>query len=148
MTKKTFWRGYCDAQGKKYHPYNKFRMATAKRSKTLIPLAELLGMKVREYRSGFYVKLIDLDKLLPQKIDLDYLRGWFKAKGQMFKNPTRLTVVGDDVTLFVKYLSRFTDEKLPPPRLANKKSKTQRLTIYGYKAKILAKLLSKQVDDK
>lgn len=136
MTQQTYWRGYIDAQGKKDIETDN-PMASAKTSKALRPLAELLDVSISSYRSGFFIPVGNIDKKLPQKFDADYLRGWFKAQGQRYKGPLKLTVTAKNIETFLELVQKHLGMDLPKPQKPSKTSKSMRVTVTGDKAKAL-----------
>lgn len=141
-TKKTYWRGYIDAQNKT-HYLTKDPIVTAERAKTLKPLAEILKTEVLDYRGElFYIVLPkDYKETFPQKYNEHYLRGWFDAKGQVYKDPMKLTICGDGLKLFRSELQKKLELRLPKLQQPSAASKVMRLTITGDKARVALKFL-------
>ena len=143
MTTKTYWRGYIDAQNKT-HYLTKQPIVTAERAKRIQGLADILKAQVETYRGELFC--IELPKkykdVFPQKYDDDYLRGWFDAKGQVYKEPKlKLTITGHGLKLFRFELSKRLGMKLPKLQQPSKTSDVMRLTLTHEKAKLAHKFL-------
>lgn len=136
MTDKTYWRGYIDAQNK-IDWMTKTPIATAKKEKTLKPLAKLLQEPILEFRSGYMVKLYRLDRDLPQpkKSDPDYVRGFFKAAGKSFKK--KATVTSTNLELFITPANKLLRTELPKAQRPSKASDSLRVIITGPKFEAL-----------
>lgn len=138
--KRDYWRGYIDAQMAEDW-LTKDRIATAKKSKFLQPLADDLSdrlereIKVEPYRSGFLVRLPkEYLKLYPRNVDEpDYLCGWLDACGRYDKERNKLTVTGENVNTFIRIVSQHYKIITPKPQYPAKGSKAMRLTMTGSK---------------
>lgn len=140
-TKPTYWRGYIDGQNKRD---SNGRIVTAERAKKLLKLSEMLGVEIEDHRGSLFKLSIpnkNFDKLFPQKYDADYLRGWFDAKGQVYKDPIKLTICGEGLKLFRMELQKQLELKLPLLQKPSKSSDVMRLTLTGEKARLALKFL-------
>jgi len=141
MTEKTYWRGYIDGQGQ-IDWSTECRMAKSQRQGILKPLSELIKEPIIEYRSGYMVLIADLNKTLPQKIDRDYIRGWFAGSGKTIKKPElKLTITGSNVERFGELVKEIFKIELPKAMKPNKTSKSMRIIVTHDKAKELFKCL-------
>lgn len=133
MTIKTYWRGFIDAQDKTNYEEGG-PVVTSEREGILAPLAKLLGEKVHEYRSGYYVPLNKgWEDKLDDTEDKDYARGWFAARGKRYKEPLKLTVSGQPKP-FIRLVKKELNLDLPKPQKPSSTSKMERVTITGDKA--------------
>lgn len=155
MTKsKSFWRGYIDSQGPKNHyAMSEWEIVTAAKSKTLLPLSEILKVEIEKYRSGFFVVLPNKwHSKLPLSKDLDYLRGWFAAKGRIYEDPDlkgkiKLTITGINVEKFHTLVGKLCKISLPAPQTPSKTSDTKRIIVTGQSAKQLLSIIEGEDND-
>lgn len=139
---KSFWRGYIDAQNK-HDVYTKSPIVTAERAKVLRPLAEILNAKIEPYRGDLFK--VDIPERVfakfPTEKDENYLRGWFAAKGQVYKDPLKITICGNNIEKFRVHLQAFMETRLPRTQQPSKTSEVTRLTLTGEKAREALKFL-------
>lgn len=144
MSDKSYLRGFIDGGLK--DAYDTIRpVVTAKDRKLLKPIAAILETDIESYRSGYRVKvnMKRLDKLLPQKKDRDYLRGWFAARGKRYEGDKRVTVSGTNVQEFVE-LARSLGLEMPKPSQPSIDSDMMRVILTGDRAKKLIEILDKK----
>lgn len=155
MTKTTsYWRGYVDAQGPKAHyAMQEWEIVTSTKSKTLLPLAKLLNVEVEKYRSGFLLILPNKwHTKIPIIRDLDYLRGWFAARGRIYedeklKGKVKLTITGSNVAKFHSLVRKLCKIDLPTPQTPSRTSDTKRIIVTGQLAKQLLKIIEGDDND-
>lgn len=149
---KSYWRGYIDSQdGKTHYAMQEWEIVTAKRTKTLFPLAKLLDAEIEKYRSGFYITLpSNWTSVLPLVKDLNYIRGWFAARGRIYEDETgkvKLTISGINVDKFHTLVSKLCHIELPLPQLPSKSSKMRRIIVTGQLAKQLLNIIEGGEDE-
>jgi len=133
MTIKTYWRGFIDAQGKTNYEEGG-PVVTHERKNPLLPLAKLLGEEVQEYRSGYYVPLNrGWEDKLSDKEDQDYAKGWFAARGKIYKDPLKLSISGYPKP-FIKLVKKELGLELPKPQRPFAGSTMERVIVTGEKA--------------
>jgi hypothetical protein len=123
--------------------YNEERpVVTNERQNPLKPLAELLSVEIKEYRSGYYLVLPkNWEKLLPDTTkDRDYAKGWFDARGKKQKEPLKLTISGQP-DKFIKVVESQLNIELPKPQRPSPNSEMRRLTVTGDKAQAISNWL-------
>jgi hypothetical protein len=131
---KNYWRGYIDSQNKTDYLDDEV-MCVSRHRKALEPLAKFLDLPIREFRSGLYVKIKNYDKRLPKIVDDNYIRGFFDSRGKLYADPLKVTVTSTMLPVFIKYVDKTLNIKLPKPMRPSKLSDTQRVTITGEIAK-------------
>lgn len=139
--KPTYWRGYIDGQNKKD---SNGRIVTAERAKKLVKLAEMLGVEIEDHRGSLFKLSIpekNFNKRFPQVYDADYLRGWFDAKGQVYKDPLKLTICGEGIEVFRQKLQKQLEVRLPKVQKPSVTSSVMRMTLTGEKARLALKFL-------
>lgn len=141
---KSYWRGFVDAQ-QKFDYATKLPMAQSTRKRTLKPLAELTGLPIVQYRSGYCIVFPDLDKKLGiKKKNANYIRGAFAAQGQIYHGPLKITLsskIADEITQLLENHLKMIMPKVQRPAAH---LPTLRLTVTGPKAEAVQAFLKHQ----